>query len=72
MDLNDFNKKLKIRFQVLPIFQSNNFSRQRAGFSAEIKNNEFNIGFMSIFENQIIELNECKTLNKSLLKIFKV
>ena len=43
---------------MLPIFQSNNFSRQRAGFSAEIKNNEFNIGFMSIFENQIIELNE--------------
>ena len=70
-DLNDFNKKLKIKFQILPIFQSNNFSRQRAGFSAEIKNNEFNIGFMSIFENQIIELNECKTLNKSLLKIFQ-
>ena len=71
MDLNDFNKKLKIKFQVLPIFQSNNFSRQRASFSAEIKNGVFKIGFMSIFENQIVELNECKTLNRSLLKIFQ-
>ena len=26
---------------------------------------------MSIFENQIVELNECKTLNRSLLKIFQ-
>ena len=56
---------------MLPIFQSNNFSRQRAGFSAEIKNNVFKIGFLSIFENQIVELNECKTLNRILLKIFQ-
>ena len=71
MDLNDFNKKLKIKFQVLPIFQSNNYSRQRASFAGEIKNGEIKIGFISIFENQIVELNECKTLNRSLLKIFQ-
>ena len=53
MDLNDFNKKLKIKFQVLPIFQSNNYSRQRASFACEIKNGVFNIGFISIFKNQI-------------------
>ena len=58
MDLNDFNKKLKIKFQLLPIFQSNNYSRQRASFAAEIKNGVFKIGFISIFENQIVELNE--------------
>ena len=70
-NLYHFRESLKIKFQVLPIFQSNNYSRQRASFSAEIKNNTFHIGFMSFFENKIIELNECKTLNKSLLKVYQ-
>ena len=61
----------KIKFQVLPIFQSNNYSRQRASFACEIKNGIFKIGFISIFENQIVELNECKILNRNLFKIFQ-
>ena len=69
-DLNNFREMLKIKFQILPLFQSYNFSRQRASFSAETKTNIFKIGFISFFENQIIEINECKVLNKGLLKIF--
>ena len=72
MDLNDFNKKAKNKISStsnipIPIIIRGSVQV----FSAEIKNGVFKIGFMSSFENQIVELNECKTLNRSLLKIFQ-
>ena len=70
-NLYNFKKKTGIDYQLLPLFQSENFSRQRASFSAKINNHILQIGFMSIFENKIEDLYECKTLSKELLKVFR-
>ena len=61
---------LKIK-KILPMTTSRDNSRRRATFSAYYQNGQFNLGFISKFEEKIIDLEVCKILDEDLLDLYK-
>ena len=61
---------LKIQKKILPITTSKNNSRRRATFSANYQNGRLDIGFISRFQEKIIDLKVCKVLDKNLLRLY--
>ena len=64
-------KSLKIQKKILPITTSKKNSRRRATFSGYYQNGEFNLGFISKFQEKIIGLHECKILDEDLLHLYR-
>ena len=61
--------KSKITNKVLNISSSPNFSRRRALFSFSNKNGNLILGFNSFQSNEVINIDDCKTLTPFLLKL---
>jgi 23S rRNA (uracil1939-C5)-methyltransferase len=62
---------LKIQKKILPMTTSKTNSRRRATFSANYQNGRFNLGFISKFDEQIIDLQVCKILEEDLLQLYR-
>ena len=62
---------LNIQKKILPMTTSKKNSRRRATFSAHYQNGQFNLGFISKFEEKVIDLQTCKILDGDLLKLYK-
>ena len=62
---------LNIQKKILPFTTSKKNSRRRATFSAHYQNGQLNLGFISKFEEKVIDLQTCKILDKDLLHLYK-
>ena len=61
---------LNIQKKILPMTTSKKNSRRRATFSAHYQNGQFNLGFVSKFDEKVIDLQTCKLLDEDLLNLY--